>query len=134
ILGLFVFGSFRFQIHKNVLTYGMLLVIVSTFSVLPSSAWRTEVIERGWTFWFAEHLLTFRGLDELVHADTMLFILGLTLFVSVVAQTRLLEGITFRLLRRYKGLVLPTVIAVTAVVAVASGALGGVSMIGLTMR
>ena len=31
ILGLFVFGSFRYQIHKNALTYGMLLVIVATF-------------------------------------------------------------------------------------------------------
>jgi Na+/H+ antiporter NhaD/arsenite permease-like protein len=64
----------------------------------------------------------------------MLFILGLTFFVSVIAQTRLLEGITFFLLRRYQGAILPTVIAVTAVVAVASGILDGVSMIGLTIR
>jgi len=134
ILGLFVFGSFRFQIHKNALTYGMLLVIVATFSVLPTSTWHVEVMEHGWSFWIREHFLTFGGLDDLVHADTMLFILGLTLFVSVIAQTRLLEGLTFMLLRRYKGLVLPTVVAVTAVVAVTSGALGGVSMIGLTMR
>src|SRR5207245_1466670 len=70
----------------------------------------------------------------LVHADTMLFILGLTLFVSVIAQTRLLEGITFSLLRRYRGVVLPTIIAVTVVVAMTSGVLGGVSMIGLTIR
>ena len=41
------------------------------------------------------HLLSFHGLDDLIHADTMLFILGLTFFVSVIAQTRLLEGITF---------------------------------------
>ena len=64
----------------------------------------------------------------------MLFILGLTFFVSVIAQTRLLEGITFFLLRRYQGAILPTVIAVTAVVAFASGILDGVSMIGLTIR
>ena len=64
----------------------------------------------------------------------MLFILGLTLMVSVIAQTRLLEGITFLLLRRYDGRILPTIIAVTAVVAFASGVLGGVSMIGLTIR
>ena len=38
------------------------------------------------------------GLDELIHADTMLFILGLTFFVSVIAQTRMLEGVTFFLL------------------------------------
>jgi hypothetical protein len=31
ILGLFVFGSFKYQIHKNALTYGMALVIVATF-------------------------------------------------------------------------------------------------------
>jgi len=134
ILGLFFFGSFRYQIHKNALTYGMLLVIVATFLVLPTSSWHTEVAEHGWGSWIYAHLLTFHGLDDLIHADTMLFILGLTLFVSVIAQTRLLEGITFRLLRRNKGLVLPTLIAVTAVVAIMSGALGGVSMIGLTMR
>jgi hypothetical protein len=134
ILGLFLFGSFRFQIHKNVLTYGMLLVIVATFCALPNSAWHVEVAERGWWFWIREHLLTFRGLDDLIHADTMLFILGLTLFVSVIAQTRVLEGITFFLLRRNRGLILPTIISVTAVVAVASGLLGGVSMIGLTIR
>jgi len=64
----------------------------------------------------------------------MLFILGLTFFVSVIAQTRLLEGITFKLLRRNKGAILPTIISVTAVVAFASGILDGVSMIGLTIR
>ena len=31
ILGLFFFGSFKYQIHKNALTYGMLLVIIATF-------------------------------------------------------------------------------------------------------
>jgi hypothetical protein len=134
ILGLFLFGSFRFQIHKNALTYGMLLVIVATFCALPTSTWHLEVAQRGWWFWIRSHLLTFHGLDDLIHSDTMLFILGLTLFVSVIAQTRVLEGITFFLLRRNRGLVLPTVISVTAVVAVASGLLGGVSMIGLTIR
>jgi hypothetical protein len=64
----------------------------------------------------------------------MLFILGLTFFVAVIAQSRLLEGITFFLLRRYRGAILPTVISVTAVVAFASGILDGVSMIGLTIR
>src|SRR3954469_67598 len=101
ILGLFVFGSFHYQIHKNALTYGMMLVIVGTFSALPGSPWHTEVATRGWSSWIASHLLSFRGLDELVHADTMLFILGLTLFVSVIAQTRILEGMSFVLLRRY---------------------------------
>ena len=64
----------------------------------------------------------------------MLFILGLTFFVAVIAQTRMLEGVTFFLLRRNDGAILPTVIAVTAVVAFASGILDGVSMIGLTIR
>jgi hypothetical protein len=79
-------------------------------------------------------LLTFHGLDDLIHADTMLFILGLTFFVSVIAQTRLLEGITFSLLRRNHGEIVPTVISVTVFVAVASAVIGGVSMIGLTIR
>jgi hypothetical protein len=134
IVGLFVFGSFRYQIHKNALTYGMLLVIVSTFAVLPTSTWHAEIAQRGLAAWVQHHLLTFAGLDDLIHADTMLFILGLTLLVSVIAQTRILEGITFALLRKNGGRILPTVIAVTAVVAVTSGMLGGVSMIGLTIR
>jgi len=134
ILGLFAFGSFRFQIHKNALTYGMLIVILATFSQLATSRWHVEIAEHGWLAWSRVHLFTFAGLDELIHADTMLFILGLTLLVSVIAQTRLLEGITFFVLRRNAGHILPTVIAVTAFVAVASGILSGVSMIGLTIR
>ena len=134
ILGLFLFGSFRYQIHKNALTYGMLLVILATFCGLETSEWHVEIPQRGWWYWTQRHLLSFHGLDDLIHADTMLFILGLTFFVSVIAQTRLLEGITFFLLRRYQGAILPTVISVTAVVAVASGILDGVSMIGLTIR
>lgn len=134
ILGLFLFGSFRFQIHKNALTYGMLLIIVATFCGLPGSAWHSDINNSGWWPWIADNLLSFHGLDRLVHADTMLFILGLTFFVSVIAQTRLLEGLTFYLLHRFRGAVLPTVIAVTAVVAFASGILDGVSMIGLTIR
>jgi hypothetical protein len=47
IVGLFVFGSFRVQIHKNVLTYGMLTVIVATFSQLTTSEWHTEIAASG---------------------------------------------------------------------------------------
>src|SRR6185436_18307490 len=43
-------------------------------------------------------------------------------------------GITFFLLRRNDGVILPTIVSVTAVVAVVSGLLGGVSMIGLIIR
>ena len=134
ILGLFIFGSYKYQIHKNALTYGMLLIIVATFCGLSGSAWHTDISKNGWWAWAQLNLLSFHGLDELIHADTMLFILGLTFFVSVIAQTRLLEGLTFYLLRRFRGAVLPTVISVTAVVAFASGILDGVSMIGLTIR
>ena len=134
ILGLFFFGSFKYQIHKNALTYGMLLIIVATFCGLSSSVWHIDISSNGWWAWIAQNLLSFHGLDGLIHADTMLFILGLTFFVSVIAQTRLLEGLTFYLLRKFRGAVLPTVIAVTAVVAFASGILDGVSMIGLTIR
>jgi len=134
ILGLFLFGSFKYQIHKNALTYGMSLVIVATFCGLEGSQWHREIAESGWWPWVRRNLLSFHGLNELIHADTMLFILGLTFFVAVIAQTRLLEGITFYLLRRYRGNILPTMISVTAVVAFASGILDGVSMIGLTIR
>jgi hypothetical protein len=134
ILGLFLFGSFKYQIHKNALTYGMLLVIAATFAGLPASEWHRQIAEGGVWSWLRQHLLSYRGLDELIHADTMLFILGLTFFVSVIAQTRMLEGITFFMLRRNGGAILPTIVSVTAVVAVASGILDGVSMIGLTIR
>jgi hypothetical protein len=134
ILGLFLFGSFKYQIHKNALTYGMLLVILATFCALPTSGWHQEIAQKGWASWARAHLLSFRGVDELVHADTMLFILGLTFFVSVVAQSRMLEGLTLALLRRNGGAILPTTIGVTAVVAFVSGILGGVSLIGLTIR
>ena len=134
ILSLFVFGSFKYQIHKNALTYGMALVIAATFLGLESTAWHQQVAAEGWWAWAREHVLSFHGLDELIHADTMLFILGLTFFVAVIAQTRILEGVTFFLLRRNAGSILPTVIAVTAVVAFSSGILDGVSMIGLTIR
>jgi hypothetical protein len=134
ILGLFVLGSFKYQLHKNALTYGMLLVIVATFCRLPASVWRREIVDQGAWFWIERHLLSFAGLDELIHLDTMLFILGLTFFVSAIAQTRVLEGLTFALLRRNRGVILPTIVSVTAVVAVASALLGGVSMIGLAIR
>ncbi len=134
ILALFLLGSFKYQIHKNALTYGLLLVIVATFSGLQTSQWHIEIVEKGWSYWAQENLLTLSGLDSIVHADTMLFILGLTFFVSVIAQTRLLEDATFFLLRRSGGAILPTVISITAVVAAASGVLDGVSMIGLTIR
>jgi Na+/H+ antiporter NhaD/arsenite permease-like protein len=134
ILALFLFGSFKYQLHKNALTYGMLQIVVATFCGLRTSEWRIEIAQHGWWHWSQQHLLSFHGLDDLIHADTMLFILGLTFFVSVIAQTRLLEGITFSLLRRNRGAILSTVIAVTAVVALASGVLDGVSMIGLTIR
>jgi Na+/H+ antiporter NhaD/arsenite permease-like protein len=134
ILGLFLFGSFKYQVHKNALTYGMALIILVTFSGLETSQWHREIADKGWWLWSRRNLLSFHGLDDLIHADTMLFILGLTFFVAVIAQTRLLEGITFYLLRRYRGNILPTLISVTAVVAFASGILDGVSMIGLTIR
>ena len=134
VLGLFLLGSFRYQVHKNALTFGMLLITVATFIGLATSGWHTEVANRGAWYWAQQHVLSFRGLDDLIHADTMLFILGLTFFVSVIAQTRLLEGIAFFMLRRNKGMILPTVISVTAVVAFASGILDGVSMVGLTIR
>src|SRR4029450_4034119 len=100
ILGLFIFGSFGYQIHKNALTYGMALVIVATFIGLETSGWHRQVAETGWMMWMQQHVLSFHGLDDLIHADTMLFILGLTFFVAVIAQTRMLEGVTVFLLRR----------------------------------
>jgi Na+/H+ antiporter NhaD/arsenite permease-like protein len=139
IISLFIFGSARYRLHKNALTYGMLLVVMATFWGVwwRGSAMREQVAAEGWgPFWrtVAHYAFTLEGLDAIVHADTMLFILGLTFFVAVISQTRLLETISFALLRRNRGRVLPTVVAITAIVSFSSGILDGVSMIGLTIR
>jgi Na+/H+ antiporter NhaD/arsenite permease-like protein len=139
IIALFVFGSIRYRLDKNALTYGAVLVIGATFWGVwwHGADMRERVLAEGWEpFWRAliHFLFTLEGLDSIVHADTMLFILGLTFFVSVISQTRLLETISFALLRRNRGHVVPTIAAITGIVSFASGILDGVSMIGLTIR
>jgi Na+/H+ antiporter NhaD/arsenite permease-like protein len=137
IIALFVLGSIKYRLNKNALTYGAALVIVATFAMAgtaETAGFHKQVAEHGWGHFVRHNLLSFHGLDKLVHADTMLFILGLTFFVAVIAQTRLLEWTTMIMLRRWQGWVLPTIISVTVVVSLASGILDGVSMIGLTIR
>lgn len=134
VLGLFFFGSFRYQVHKNSLTYGMALVVLATYARFCLRVARfpktgTELAEL-----LSRHLLSFSGLDQLIHIDTLLFILGLTLLVSVLSQTRLLEALSLALLRRFDGRVAPTLVVLCGVVALLSGVLDGVSMIGLLLR
>ncbi len=139
IIGLFVFGSTKYQLDKNALTYGAILVIAASFFTgwWPQSALRSAFNEnagQSLAEFIGHYFFTLHGLDELFHADTMLFILGLTFFVCVIAQTRILESISFTVLAKNKGNVLPTVALLTALVAAASGILDGVSMIGLMIR
>lgn len=139
IFALFIFGSIRYRIDKNVLAYGALPIILATFFPIwwPRSPLREETGRRGGAaLWEAarDHLLSLHGLEKLVHADTMLFILGLTFFVSVISQTRLLEALSMKILRIFEGRVLSTVLVIGGLVAFASGILDGVSMIGLTIR
>lgn len=139
IVGLFVLGSMKYQLDKNALTYGMVLVIFSTFwsSWWPDSglrsAWAAGDYSAVWHF-FRHYFTTLHGLDELIHADTMLFILGLTFFVAMIAQTRILETISFWVLMKARGNVVVTVAILTGLVSLASGILDGVSMIGLMIR
>src|SRR5688572_8051164 len=63
ILGLFVFGSFKYQIHKNSLTYGMALVMLATFVGLETSEWHRQIAVAGWPAWMREHVVSFHGLD-----------------------------------------------------------------------
>jgi Na+/H+ antiporter NhaD/arsenite permease-like protein len=139
VIALFIFGSIRYRIDKNVLTYGALPIILVTFFSLwwPESALRKEMSAQGGTaLWEAidHNLLTLHGLEKLVHADTMLFILGLTFFVAVISQTRMLEEISMKILRVFEGRVLSTILMIGGLVSFASGILDGVSMIGLTIR
>jgi Na+/H+ antiporter NhaD/arsenite permease-like protein len=143
ILSLFLLGSFTYQLEKDALTYGMSLVMFATYA---GGAWAQQGLHgvfstaelRGWLEVLQAATATpaalFLAVDELIHLDTMLFFLGLTFFVACIAHTRVLEEAAFYLLRRRAGAVLPTVIGITAVVAVASGILSGVSMIGLAIR
>ncbi|MGA2915361.1 MAG: SLC13 family permease [Sedimentisphaerales bacterium] len=139
ILSLFIFGSIRWRIDKNAITYGLAIVVFATFWKIwwSTSFLRQSINDKGagalWDF-FRHHFLTLDGLDAMFHADTLLFILGLTLFVAVITQTRLLETISFAILRMNKGKLVPTVALIAALVAACSGVLDGVSMIGLMIR
>ena len=139
VIALFVFGSIRYRLNKNALTYGAVLVITATFweSWWRGSGLRTDFSAEGFGAilrFFQRHFLSLHGLNEIVHADTMLFILGLTFFVAVIAQTRILETISFSILNKFKGNVVPTVALIAAIVSFSSGILDGVSMIGLMIR
>jgi Na+/H+ antiporter NhaD/arsenite permease-like protein len=138
VLGLFVFGSSRVRLDKTAFTFGAGLVVAATFFTawFPGSALKQAWAADGFTALlpFLKHHLGFHGLNKLIHLDTMLFIFGLTFFVAVIAQTRLLETLSQMLLNRFKGWVLPTVAVLCAAVALASGILDGVSMIGLLIR
>lgn len=139
ILALFIFGSIRWRIDKNALTYGAGLVIAATFFTAwwPASALKDAIQKEGFPACAAfagKNFFSLHSLEQLIHADTMLFILGLTFFVAIIAQTRLLETISFIILEKTKGALLPTIGLITGLVALASGILDGVSMIGLMIR
>ncbi len=140
VVSLFVFGSIRYRLDKNALTYGMGLVIAATFWSTwwhGSTNLRQAVDVGGFSALLPtlrQYLFTLHGWDELIHADTMLFILGLTFFVAAIAQTRLLESISFKVLEKRRGNVVVTIALLAAIVSLASGILDGVSMIGLMIR
>ena len=139
ILLLFVLGSIRYRLDKNALTYGAAIVIVGTFwnNWWASSGLRVGIADRGsgaLIEFIHHHFLTLHGLEDIFHLDTMLFILGLTFFVAVIAQTRLLESVSFAVLKKTKGGVTQTIAILVAIVAFSSGILDGVSMIGLMIR
>lgn len=139
IISLFVFGSIRYRLDKNALTYGMVMIIASDFwwNWWPTSSLKSFISSRdvtaAWDF-FLRNFLTLECLDRMIHADIMLFILGLTFFVSVIAQTRILETISFGILKRNRGRVFSTLAILTGIVSFASGILDGVTMIGLMIR
>ena len=135
---LFVFGSIRYRLDKNVITYSMVFVILATFfnCSWDGSPLQLACQEHGFKaiLDFVTFLLSFSTLNKFVHLDTMLFILGLTFFVSAISTTRLLETVSFYILKKNKGRIYSTMILITLVVSIASGILDGVSMIGLMIR
>jgi len=139
VLALFVFGSISWRLDKNALTFGAGMVIAATFF---TRWWPTSSLREEWTIrgpsalaeFVVRNFFHFHALDGLIHLDTMLFIVGLTYFVSAISQSRLLETMAFGLLSRWRGRVFPTVGLLAGIVALASGVLDGVSMIGLLTR
>lgn len=139
VVALFLFGSIKYRIDKNAITYAALPIILVTFLPIwwPTSQLRDEMAQHGMgALWEAvsHALFSIHGLEKLVHGDTMLFILGLTFFVSVISQTRLLEIVSMNILRVFEGRVFATTLVIGGMVSFASGILDGVSMIGLTIR
>lgn len=137
VVSLFLFGSFRYQIHKNALTYGTALVAVTTYGRMVAPDVTAQLQAGGAAAasrLLRQYVLGWTALERLIHIDTMLFILGLTALVAVLSQTRLLETLALSLLRAFRGRITPTLICLCGVVALASGVLDGVSMIGLLLR
>ncbi|MBI5513094.1 MAG: hypothetical protein HY909_04955 [Deltaproteobacteria bacterium] len=125
VAGLFVFESGPVRIHRDALAWGMLPVFGALFhGVVGSGGLRSVAAES----------ITWHGLEALVHADTLLFLLGLTLFVAVVAQSRGLDAVAFGLLKHARGSVQATAVVLYLLVAALSGVVGGVSMVGLLLR
>jgi len=139
IIALFVFSTIRYRIDNKILTYGALPILSVTFLCIwwPQSPLRVRVGREGvmavWDTLFPQ-LISLHRLENLIHADTMLFILGLTFFVSVISQTRILETISMAVLHATRGHLFTTVVILISIVSFASGILDGVSMIGLTIR
>ena len=140
ILALFVFGSIRYRLDKNALTYGAALVIVATFwnGWWESSALRADVQRTG--------LPRARGIraPEFLH-PSWLGPIGprrhhaLHPGVDVLRRRHRpnppLGNVELRRVGQdQRTASVPTVAALTALVAFASGILDGVSMIGLMIR
>src|SRR3990172_11809787 len=74
IIALFVFGSIRYRIDKNAITYGALLIILVTFFPIwwPHSQLRQDISLGGWhVLWDAilHHIFSIHGLEKLIHGD-----------------------------------------------------------------
>lgn len=131
---LFGLGSFRYQFTKNTLALGWLMPVMATSLLELYQQGRITMV--GWR----ELGTVLLALPGLIHADTVLFMIGLSFFVAVLTQSRLLETVARRalwMLERTTWLrprLFWAILPITAIVAVASGILDGVSMVGLLLR
>lgn len=124
----------RWDHARTPITLASIPVAVTTYVGSRGAPVRASEVGWGDALRAAWEHLGVHGLLRLVHADTLLFLGALTLFVTALSQSGLLDEVAVRLVRRTRGSVSKTVMILCALGGALSGILDGVSVVGVLMR